>query len=338
MSFHIKLITRDQKLIEFDCNPEQTVQDAAEAASFFLPTSCKSGSCGICFGYCTSGNYHQDSASEGIFSADAELKHEILLCRLYADSDLAIKVPYPSSQIRRSIVEPRSAEIVEVKKVAERTFQLILQLLPDYEHGIDFEFEPGQFVELEIPKFNIKRAYSIANEPNWEGRLEFFIRLQLNGQFSHYLLQQAKVGDYVQIHGPMGHFTLPTQGLKPTCFIAGGTGIAPFLSMLRRLSAWGEDYPIQLFFGINTEAEYFAQTELKELSLPQLKITPCVWQASENWQGFIGTPVEAFKRYLQQTSVLPQVLLCGPPALVEAAIEVAIQAGISTEHIWVEKF
>ncbi len=339
MSYQIQLTTRDNKLLEFTGESEQSVQEAAEAAGFFLPALCKSGSCGACFGYCQSGDYRFEAYTPSLLSASAKEKREVLLCRLYPNSDLTLTVPYPASQIRSSSKQPREAEITIVEAVAERTFRLVLQLLEDYEYGVDFEFQPGQFVELEISKLGLKRAYSIANEPNWQGILEFFIRLQPHGQFSEYV-QHAKVGQYIQVHGPMGTFGVQEQRLNPRCFIAGGTGIAPFLSILRRMAVCGEDHPTHLFFGVTTEAEYFAQHELALLiaDLPQLTVIPCVWQASKSWQGFVGTPVEAFQQHLSQLQNLPDVLLCGPPALVEAAIAVALAAGIPAEQILSERF
>ena len=166
MSYRITLTTHDNKQIDFTCEPEQTVQDAAEAAGFFLPALCKAGSCGSCLGRCTQGDYHLDSYSPSLLPDNAKEHGDILVCRTHPESDLHITAPYNASQIQTKQQDSRIAEIISVELIAARTMRLVLQLLPDAQHGIAFEFESGQFVELELPDSNIKRAYSIANTPN----------------------------------------------------------------------------------------------------------------------------------------------------------------------------
>lgn len=339
MNYEITLITREGNPINFPCLADQNLQEAAEAAGFFPPGLCKVGSCGSCVAVCTSGTYRLDSYSPSLLPDNPAAQGDILLCRTYPQSDLTIRAPYNADQIRNSPQAIRQGDILVLEKIAERTMRLVVQLLPDDQHGIAFEFEPGQFVDLEIPESSIRRAYSIANTINWLGQLEFLIRLQPQGQFSTYL-QQAKVGERLQVHGPSGTFGIGQQSLNPRCFIAGGTGLAPFLSILRRMAEWGEDHPTTLFLGVNNVQEIFCQSELSDLTqaIPQLKAHICVWQASDSWRGFVGTPADALRLHLQNVAILPDIFLCGPPVLVEAATHIAKEAGIPAERILCESF
>ncbi len=340
MSHKITLLTRDKQTFEFPCAEQQNIQGAAEAASLYPPFGCKSGTCGACLGTCDSGDYDLESYSESVLSKEAVAKGDILLCRTLPKADLHITLPYDASSIQQSLTAPRPAEIVSINKIAERTVKLVLQLEEDPELGLVFEFEPGQFVELEIPELNLMRAYSLANTSNWEGRLEFLIRLQPDGKFSDFL-QGAKAQQKILVHPASGAFTINKQSANPRSFIAGGTGLAPFLSILSRAVEWAEDHPTHLFLGVNNEAEILCQKELNTLqaSLPQLSIEICVWKPENNWQGFIGTPVDAFKAYLSdKTNNDTDVYLCGPPLLVEASTSVAIAAGISEDNIFSERF
>ncbi len=339
MNYEITLITRDGQQINFPCLATQNVQEAAEAAEFFPPGLCKAGSCGSCIAVCQTGQYHLESYSPSLLPENAAVQGDILLCRTYPDSDLTIIAPYARDQIRSTPHIVRQADIVRIEKIAERTVRLVLQLLPDDQAGIAFEFEPGQFVDLEIPPLSIRRAYSIANTTNWLGELEFLIRLQPQGQFSGYL-QRAKVGERLQVHGPSGTFGIGQQSLNPRCFIAGGTGLAPFLSILRRMAEWGEDHPTTLFLGVNNEQEIFCEQELSALAqaIPQLTVHICVWQPSDAWQGLVGTPTEALRVHLQNVTVLPDIFLCGPPILISSATDVAKQAGIPADRIICESF
>ncbi len=339
MKYTITIKTRDSQLIEFDCENEQTVQEAAETAGYFLPAMCKEGGCGTCLGTCQSGQFQLNDYSKAALPDDALNRGEILLCRTYPESPLQISVPYDAKQIQTQLTPPRDAKILSIETIADRTVSLKLQLLEDPEQGLGFEFEPGQYVELEVPDQNLKRAYSIANTPNWEGKLEFLIRLQPHGQFSNYL-QQAKTEDCLRVYGPSGVFVLQTQSINPRCFIAGGTGLAPFFSILRRMQEWEEDHPTHLIFGVNHEAEIMCQKQLKELqqSLSQLSVEICVWKPTDNWHGFIGTPADALKTYLKRNNTNPDIYLCGPPVLVEAATKIALDAGISDNQIYSERF
>ncbi len=186
------------------------------------------------------------------------------------------------------------------------------QLEDDAEAGLAFEFEPEQFVEL-----------------------EFLIRIQEHGKFSTYL-QEAEAGHEIMVHAASSSFVINKNSLNPRCFITGGTGLAPFLSMLTRMSEWEEDFPTHLILGVHHESEVFCQQKLKSLqnNLPQLTIETCVWKPQNNWQGFIGTPVEALQNYLKKHAPLADIYLYGAPALVEAASETAISAGIDKQQIY----
>lgn len=339
MSHKITLSTRDNQQFEFYCDDKKNVQAAAEDAKLYPPFGCKSGSCGACLGNCKTGKYQLESYSDDVLSADSVKNGDILLCRTLPESDLQITLPYDSDSIQHTLAEPRGAEIVSIDKIAERTLKVVLQLQEDPEVGLIFDFEPGQFVELEVPETGLLRAYSLSNIVNWEGRLEFLIRLQENGKFSEFLQGEA-VGQRLLVHAPSGAFTINKQSANTRCFIAGGTGLAPFLSILSRAAEWAEDHPTHLFLGVNNEAEILCQQELEALqqSLSQLNVEICVWKPENSWEGFVGTPVDAFKAYLDKNKTDIDVYLCGPPILVESSISAAVEAGLDKEHIYSEKF
>ena len=340
MTYIINLTTQDGKQLDFSCETEQSVLEAAEVAGIFLPALCNAGSCGSCLGRCEKGDYRLGSYTPSLLPANHKEHGDVLFCRTYPDSDLQLTTFYSFSQIRSSRQPVREAQIIKLELIAERTVLLVLQLLPDPELGLVFEFEPGQFVNLEVPELQLKRAYSIANTPNWNGQLDFLIRLQPQGQFSTYLQNGAQVGRRLLVEGASGSFGMQASGSNPRCFVAGGTGAAPFLSLLQRMVELREDAPVHLFLGVNNEREIFYQHELAALkkNIPQLQVEICVWQASENWMGFCGTPADALKAYLANTEILPDVFLCGPPLLIEAATQVALAAGVSSERVFSESF
>lgn len=341
MSEHqITVTTRDGHAVIFGCNDDCDVVSAAEQAAIKLPSVCRNGSCGACIGRCDRGQYDLGQTSNAVLSDEAAAKGDVLLCRTYPKQDLHISAPYDYAYIRFGKQDMRQATISRLEIIAERTVRLKLDLIED-EAGKAVEFEPGQCMELEIPGTDVRRAYSLANTGNWRGELEFLVRLQPEGRFSSYLSRQAEVGHMLNVYGPSGAFGLQADSFSPAIFIAGGTGVAPFLSILRRMAEWGEDRPIHLLFGVNQESEAFCIDELQNLQqqLPSLTFTLCVWKPSNDWNdGFRGTPVDALRQYLSDQPDDYDVYLCGPPLLVSAATEVAVLQGIDKQKIYSEKF
>jgi len=338
--YQITLTSRDGRQLNFNCAAGCDVVSAAEQVNIKLPSLCRDGGCGACLGHCDSGEYTLGQYSAGMLSTAAAAQGDVLLCKTYPQGDLQISAPYDYAHIQFGRQQARQAVITGLAQIAHRTVQLNLSWL-DQQADKAVQFEPGQCMELEIPDTGIRRAYSLANTANWRGELEFLIRLQPEGQFSNYLRQQAAVGQVLNIYGPSGAFGLQPNNVNPAILIAGGTGLAPFLSMLRRLAEWGEDRPIQLLFGVNQENELFYQDELQRLQakLPSLNITYCVWKPQQDWSGgFAGTPADALQLYLAKHPDQYDIYLCGPPLLVTAAVQIALAQGIAEERVFSEKF
>ena len=335
-AWSVELRTLDGQSLRLDSAPWQTVLEAAEAAQWRLPSQCRQGGCGACHAQVLSGEYALGPHNPGALPADRP--GGVLLCRTTACSDLAIALPYERARIAGGPVPRREAEVTGLERDGAGTVRLALRLLP-YADGVAVaEFEPGQFVELEVPGRELRRAYSMANTGNWDGSLEFLIRLQPQGRFSAWLRDEAAPGQRLIVHGPQGAFGLRENGLRPRWFVAGGTGLAPLLSMLRRMAEYQEPQPTRLFLGVTREAELFAGAALAEL--PGLHRTVCVWQPEGDWPGLRGTPAEALRQALAACApgAWPDLYLCGPAALVEAAEAVARDAGVPAEQVYSERF
>ena len=341
MSTHqIQLTTRDGQQIAFDCAEGEDLVSAAARATIMLPALCKSGGCGTCRASHTGGKHALGECSSEALPAEARARGEVLLCRTYPLADLTLDAPFDHAHVSFQPIPVRQATLSELADLGGNTVRLVLQLEDDAELGSAAEFEPGQYVELTPPDASVTRAYSIANTSNWDGCLEFLIHLQPNGKFSGYLANTAQPGDRLSVRGPQGGFVLQDNGTRPRCFVAGGTGLAPMLSMLRRMSEFGESNAAHLFFGVTSENDLFGQAEIAGMQsqLPQLKTEICVWKASADWQGFTGTPVDVLIRHLDSTESKPDIYLCGPPAMIDAGEKAALAAGIPAKQIFSERF
>ena len=334
----VYLNTRDGQSVSFQCGEDEDLVSAAAKAAITLPSTCRSGTCGTCSGTCSKGDYALSSHSDAALSAEQAEAGGILMCRTHPKGDLVVEVPTDLAHIMAGPAPELECTVVAIEDLGGQVMRLEIKAL---EGGASFE--PGQYMELIIPGSPTSRAYSLSNAPNWDGTFEFLIRLQPNGKFSTWLKDVAKIGDKIHARGPQGSFVLQAGSLNPRRFVAGGTGLAPMLSMLRQMAAFGEMNDAHLYLGVNTEDDLFGQAQLDELKalLPNLRIDICVWKAKNGWQGFTGTPADALKRDLKNDLVKglqPETYLCGPPGLVDATERAVTEMGVAMSSIFSEKF
>lgn len=123
-------------------------------------------------------------------------------------------------------------KITDIKDETPSTKRFFFEL-PEIER---FEYQPGQFVTLELPISDQKprrmRSYSIASAPNGTNTFELVIVLLKGGAGTTYLFNEIKVGDEIPVKGPLGKFFMPKELNKDLFLICTGTGIAPFRSMI----------------------------------------------------------------------------------------------------------
>ncbi len=169
------------------------------------------------------------------------------------------------------------------------------ELAPEVHHfefevpGVDhLHFTPGQFISVVEHKADkdITRAYSIAS-PRAGNRFELCLNRVPDGLVSSWLFE-LKPGDEVDMHEPLGYFTLRHPGRR-AIFVATGTGVAPFRSML--LDHLPRLQPaITLLFGVRYEAGLLYREELEALArqYPSFRFMPTVTRPSAKWNGRVG--------------------------------------------------
>ncbi len=196
-------------------------------------------------------------------------------------------------------------------------------------------FLAGQYVNIEIPGSGTTRSYSFSNLSGSK-QLTFLIRLVEDGLMSSYLSKEAKVGDSLQLTGPLGSFYLrPVQ--QPSLLFAGGTGIAPFISMLEELSLAEVKHPVHLFYGATLENNLVELEKLESFkSKMPLSIYTCVSGEScdNHSSGYVTQWIN--KDHLQLANY--DVYICGPNAMVEAVKSALAAEDINYSNFYMEKF
>lgn len=336
----IKIITEDGEHITFDCRSDEDVITAAIRQSIYLMSSCREGGCATCKGFCAEGDYNLPGCSVQALPPDEEEEGQVLLCRCYPETDLEVEVPYTYSRISFAAEDQYfKAEVIDVEKISVNAMRFLLKKTGD-SGDVRVRFDPGQYMDIQIPGTEITRSYSPANIPNDEGEMEFLIRVLPDGRFSRYLAQDAKPGQQLTLKGPLGIFGLKENGFRPRYFIAGGTGLSPILSMVRMMYHWKEPQETRIYFGVTRQDELFLVDELRDLEakMPNLTVRLCVWKYDEDWDGEKGNAIEVFRQDMAQNPIKPDIYLCGPPGMVDAAYVACEDFGIPREQIYLEKF
>lgn len=342
----VTLTTTDGVRIEVGCEPGKDVLAAAAQAGYVLPSLCRKGTCGACYAMVEGPHDVGPHSPQALGEADVAAGGALLCCT-FPRGPMSVALRCEDSRILRGGIPERGAQVVAVEPVSPdgRTLRVQLRLDADDVSGTGVEFEPGQFVEVEVPGRDLRRAYSLANVANWDGEAELLVRLQPGGAFSRWLEGEAAPGARLVVHGPQGAFGLRENGMRPRWFVAGGTGLAPLASMLRRMAEWGDPQPVRLYLGVTTAAELPDLDALPGLAeafdlLPDAVLDRCVWQPDAAWTGTAGTPADALARDLAglPDGQRPDVYVCGPPALVDAAAAVCAERGVPAEQVHGEKY
>lgn len=332
------LTTTDGDHLELRGGPDESVIEAAENAGMLLPSSCRSGNCGACHAR-AEGRYELGEHSRTVLDDEAAARGEVLLCRTYPRGAMTITLPYDRGRIISGTIARRPATVTAIDEVAADTVRLELLLGADERGALGCEFDPGQFLELTIPGTEIRRSYSLANRPNWDGIAELFIKLRAQGAFSQWL-RGVRPGQRLEARGAQGAFGLRDSGIRPRWFIAGGTGLSPLLSMLRRMAEWEEPHPTRLYFGVETPEEIFATDVIAGLAdrLPDFSSRIVVGRPSAGWTGAVGTPLDTLAADLAESDAAPDIYVCGPPGMVAAARRIAQDCGLAEERVVIENF
>ena len=211
--------------------------------------------------------------------------------------------------------------------------------VPAVEH---LQFTPGQFVSVVEHKGEkeITRAYSIAS-PRAGNRFELCLNRVPDGLVSSWLFD-LRPGDEVDMHEPLGYFTLRHPG-RHAVFVATGTGIAPFRSML--LDHLPRLQPaITLIFGVRHEEGLLYREELERLAseYPSFKFMPTVTRPAASWQGRTGRVQthldEALAIRTQDEQSNIDVYICGLKEMVDDVRRELKARGFDRKQIIYEKY
>lgn len=332
MSFHIALTFEDGLTRFIDANPGETVADAAYRQGINIPLDCRDGACGTCKSFCEAGRYDGGSYIEDALT-DAEAEEGYCLtCQMRPASDIVLRIA-ASSEVCKTKAMDVGAEVVSVTPLSDSSIGLSLAL----DGAARLAFLPGQYVNIEVPGTGQTRSYSFSSPPGAE-LATFLIRNVPGGLMSGYLTGRAKPGDRLTLTGPLGSFYL-REVRRPVLMLAGGTGLAPFLSMLGRIAAEGShSHPVHLVYGVTQDHDLVEVEALQGFAerIPGFTFTTCVADQGSRHplKGYVTNHLRP--EHLNGGNV--DVYLCGPPPMVEAVRAHFRDCGLTPASFHYEKF
>nr|WP_315492677.1 benzoate 1,2-dioxygenase electron transfer component BenC [uncultured Pseudomonas sp.] len=329
MSYAIALNFEDGVTRFIDCKVGEKVLDAAFRQRINLPMDCSDGVCGTCKCHCETGAYDLgDDYIDDALSADEARERQVLTCQMVPQSDCVIAVPLPSSACKTGTTQ-FAATLASITRHADAALEVSF--------GLDQApvFLPGQYVNIGVPDSGQTRSYSFSSRPG-DTHASFLIKHVPGGLMSSWL-ERAQPGDRVPMTGPLGSFYL-REVMRPLLLLAGGTGLAPFLSMLEVLAQRGEARPITLIYGVTRDQDLVLVEALEAFAarLPQLTVVTCVAdpQTAHPRQGYVTQHMA--REALHDGDV--DVYLCGPPPMVDAVRQHFKHQGVSPASFHYEKF
>jgi len=333
MSYQIALTFEDGVTRFIECRPNEIVSDASYRQRINIPLDCRDGVCGTCKSFCESGDYELgDYVPDEAMTEDEEEAGYVLTCQMTPKSDCIIRIP-ATSDVAKTSISTYEGELASNDRLSDTALAFSIKL----DNRSALGFLPGQYVNVQVPGTDQARSFSFSSGPGAD-EVGFLIRNTTYGVLTTYLRERAKVGDKISFNGPLGSFYLRKID-RPVLFLAGGTGLAPFLSMLSKIEQdGGSEHAIHLIFGVTNDPDLVGVEEVEGYAerLPNFTFATVVAaeESSHPNKGYVTHHMKP--EHLNDGFV--DIYLCGPPPMVDAVRKYLADQGIEPASFYYEKF
>jgi propane monooxygenase reductase subunit len=327
--------------IEIEVDEDKTILRAAAEQGIMLMHGCKEGQCSSCKSFILDGDDIEYERYSTFALPDFEKEEGFtLLCRAHPYEDLTIELlNYDEEMIHSGLpIEEAVVEVVSNENVTHDMRHLVVRLI----EPASIKFFPGQYVDFHVPGTEETRSFSMANISSLEsGQLEFVIKVYPNGLFSEFLDTEVKPGDRLDITGPFGVFTLRDAPDSDLVFVGGGAGMAPILALLRSMASRGIQRKATYYYGARRRRDLCFEEELRQLErmLPSFRYVPALSEPGDDagWDGEVGMITDVLRR-AENNLARADAYVCGPPPMVEAALELLPRLGVAEKRVFYDKF
>ncbi|NLW87246.1 MAG: 2Fe-2S iron-sulfur cluster binding domain-containing protein [Planctomycetes bacterium] len=315
----------------------QSLLGSLKNEGIFIPSACGGrGTCAYCKVKVLSGGGPVAPTEEPLLTGEEIASNVRISCQVKIRNDIAIEIPSDMFDIRQY-----KGAVENIRDLTYDTKELRIRLMsPD-----SIKFEPGQYVQLEAPAYGrnpepIYRAYSISSPPSDSHYIEMIIRRVPDGICTTWVFDVLRDGDTVMLNGPYGEFKM-TDSDRSMVWIAGGSGMAPFWSMIRHMKETGSKRKCTYFFGAVARRDLFLVDELQAISaeMPNFTFIPALSgeNVPDDWTGQRGLITDVVARSLENPPDV-EAYLCGSAGMIDAAVKMLTANGVSTDRIFYDKF
>jgi CDP-4-dehydro-6-deoxyglucose reductase, E3 len=221
-----------------------------------------------------------------------------------------------------------TAKVLAVRQLTHDVRQIDLRLVDPPE----IRFKAGQFISFDVPDprtgRTVTRPYSIVSPPSSTQTISLLFNLVPHGPGSTYLFG-LREGDDTSFAGPAGNFYLREDPTRDVLFVATGTGIAPFRSMLLANAERPVPNRTTLFWGLRSQRDLYYQDELARLShdVPGSSHIITLSRPEPGWLGLTGRVTTLVEQEIQDVKRLT-VYLCGNSGMITDVTRIVQAKGL----------
>ena len=202
---------------------------------------------------------------------------------------------------------------------------------------------PGQHVDVRLTAedgYQAQRSYSIASAPGGT-RIELTVERLDDGEVSPYLTEELRLGDQIELRGPVGGYFVWEPDLGgPLLLVGGGSGVVPLMAMLRHRAALDSDVPATLLLSSRSWEDVIYRDELTRLDGGSCRVVHTLTRAQpDGWTGYARrVDADMLQSVAPAAAERPQVFVCGPTPFVEAVAEALVALRHDPTRIKTERF
>lgn len=325
---------------EFACAEDDTLLRAGLRAGLGFPYECNSGSCGTCKVELLEGGIHSLRPDAPGLSERDRAKNRVLACQAQPTSDCTIKVRLREENIPHHRPARFAATLAGHRDLTHdmREFRFAVSGSPG--------FLPGQYALFYMPGLEAPRTYSMSNVDDGSGEWQFIVRRVPGGIGTAALFDKVAIGSAVPLDGPYGLAFLRTDSPRNIVCVAGGSGLAPILSIVR--GAVREPglagRKIHVFYGARTTRDICGEAELAMLPGFGERITfRAVLSDTEAdppgaWGGPTGFVHDYVREWAGDRMAGYEWYFAGPPLMAQAVQKMLIEKRVPYPQVHFDSF
>jgi ferredoxin-NADP reductase len=199
----------------------------------------------------------------------------------------------------------------------------------------------GQHVDVRLTAedgYTAERSYSLS-APDTGPRIEITVQLVTDGEVSPYLVQDMTAGDELEVRGPLGGwFVWHPDRTEPALLVAGGSGVAPLVAMLRAHAKSGSAAQMRLIYSTRTPDDVYFADELLTPARTDVAVLYTRKAPSDAERGPHRIAAADLRTFGWSPDLRPTCYVCGPTPFVETVTRLLVDAGHDPARIRAERF